>query len=113
MTKSGSLETQRTFVDSKDILFFGRDYPVWVIVLVLTLLAYGGPVAAIGLPFIWMLTARRGVGENSLAGLHYTRIVLPQNLVDGLLEPGVNLLGRNQPTFLFALLNRSVFSFGH
>lgn len=36
-----------TFVDSKGTVFFGLHYPVWVIVLVLTLLAYGCPVAAI------------------------------------------------------------------
>ena len=38
---------QGTFVDSKGTVFFGLHYPVWVIILVLTLLAYGCPVAAI------------------------------------------------------------------
>ena len=38
---------RRTFTDSQGTLFFGRHYPVWVIILVLTLLAYGCPVAAI------------------------------------------------------------------
>lgn len=36
-----------TFAETKGTAFFGLHYPVWVIVLVLTLLAYGCPVPAI------------------------------------------------------------------
>lgn len=37
----------RTFAETKGTVFFGLPYPVWVIVLVLTLLAYGCPLSAI------------------------------------------------------------------
>lgn len=37
----------RTFAETKGTVFFGLHYPIWVIVLVLTLLAYGCPLATI------------------------------------------------------------------
>jgi transposase-like protein len=37
----------RTFAETADTVFFGLHYPLWVVVLVLTLLAFGCPVAAI------------------------------------------------------------------
>jgi transposase-like protein len=37
----------RTFAETKGTVFFGLHYPVWVIVLVLTLLAYSCPAPAI------------------------------------------------------------------
>ncbi len=44
---------RRTFTETKGTAFFGLHYPIWVVVLVLTLLAHGCPVAAIVAAF-WM-----------------------------------------------------------
>jgi len=57
-----------TFVDSKGTVFFGLHYPVWVIVLVLTLLAYGCPVAAIVAAFY--LDERTVTAWQGKAGQH-------------------------------------------
>lgn len=45
-------ECRRTFSESKGTIFYGLHYPVWVVVLIVTLLAYGCPVKAIVAAFI-------------------------------------------------------------
>ena len=45
-------ECQKTFSESKGTLFFGLHYPSWFIIALLTLLAYGCPVAAIVKTFL-------------------------------------------------------------
>jgi transposase-like protein len=42
----------RTFTETRGTVFYGLHYPIWVIVLVLTLLAYGCPVQAIVVAFV-------------------------------------------------------------
>ncbi len=41
----------QTFAETKGTIFYGLHYPVWVVVLVVTLLAHGCPVAAIVVAF--------------------------------------------------------------
>jgi transposase-like protein len=53
---------RRTFTETKGTVFFGLHYPIWVVVLVLTLLAYGCPVAAIVAAFY--------VDERTVAAWH-------------------------------------------
>lgn len=38
---------RHTFIETKGTIFYGLHYPIWVVVLVMTLLAYGCPVPAI------------------------------------------------------------------
>ena len=42
---------RKTFAETKGTIFFGLHYPIWLVVLVLTLLAYGCPPAAIVVAF--------------------------------------------------------------
>lgn len=42
---------RHTFAETKDPVFYGLRYPIWVIVLVVTLLAHGCPVVAIVVAF--------------------------------------------------------------
>lgn len=76
---------RRTFTDSKGTLFFGRNYPVWVIILVLTLLAYGCPVAAIVAAFY--LDERTVAAWQIKAGQHGQQ-VQEQLVCNGQLELG-------------------------
>jgi transposase-like protein len=41
----------RTFAETKGTMFYGLQYPMWVVLLVVTLLAHGCPVAAIVVAF--------------------------------------------------------------
>ncbi len=74
-----------TFAETKGTLFFGRHYPIWVIVLVLTLLAYGCPVAALVAAFY--LDERTIVAWQSKAGHHGQR-VQEQLVCNGQIELG-------------------------
>jgi transposase-like protein len=58
----------KTFTEHKGTVFAGLHYPVWVVVLVLTLLAHGCPVAAIVAAF--MLDARTVAAWQHKAGQH-------------------------------------------
>ena len=52
----------RTFAETKGTVFFNLHYPIWVVVLVLSLLAYGCPPAAIVVAF--------GLDERTVAAWH-------------------------------------------
>ena len=43
---------QKTFSESKGTVFYGLHYPLWIVTVVLTLLAYGCPVVAIVKSFL-------------------------------------------------------------
>lgn len=65
-------ECRRTFALSKGTPFAGSQYPLWVIVMVLTLLAHGCPVPAIVVAFyIDERTVRTWLGK---AGAHAERV---------------------------------------
>ena len=75
----------RTFSETQGTVFFGLHYPIWVVVLVLTLLAYGCPVAAIVVAFF--------MDERTvLAWLHkagqYGQAVQDQVVCNGQIELG-------------------------
>jgi transposase-like protein len=61
-----------TFAETKGTVFFNRHYPIWVVVLVLTLLAYGCPPAAIVAAFY--LDERTVAAWHSKAGKHGQRV---------------------------------------
>ncbi len=63
---------QRTFAESKGTPLHDLKYPVWVVVLVLTLLAYGCPAAAIVAAFV--LDARTVLAWQGKAGTHAEQI---------------------------------------
>lgn len=44
---------QQTFAETKGTIFYGLQYPIWVIILVVSLLAYGCPVPAIVRAFMF------------------------------------------------------------
>jgi transposase-like protein len=58
----------QTFAESTGTVFYGLHYPVWVVLLVLTLLAYGCPVAAIVVAF--MIDERTVAAWQHKAGQH-------------------------------------------
>lgn len=58
----------RTFAETKGTMFYGLQYPAWVVILVVTLLANGCPVAAIVAAFY--LDERTVVLWLNKAGLH-------------------------------------------
>ena len=62
----------KTFAETKGTLFFGLHYPIWVVVLVLTLLAYGCPPAAIVAAF--QLDERTVAAWHKKAGKHGKRV---------------------------------------
>jgi transposase-like protein len=62
----------KTFAETKGTLFFGLHYPVWVVVLVLTLLAHGCPPAAIVVAFY--LDERTVAAWHKKAGHHGQRV---------------------------------------
>ena len=75
----------RTFSETKGRVFFGLHYPIWVVVLMLTLLAYGCPVAAIVAAFF--------IDERTvLAWLHkvgqHGKVVQDQVVCNGQVELG-------------------------
>ena len=61
-----------TFADTKGTVFFNLHYPIWVVVLVLTLLAHGCPPAAIVAAFY--LDERTVAAWHSKAGKHGKRV---------------------------------------
>lgn len=61
-----------TFAETKGTVFFNLHYPIWVVVLVLTLLAYGCPPAAIVAAFY--LDERTIAAWHSKAGKHGQRV---------------------------------------
>lgn len=62
----------RTFAETKGTVFFNLHYPIWVVVLVLTLLAHGCPPAAIVAAFY--LDERTVAAWHSKAGKHGKRV---------------------------------------
>lgn len=62
----------RTFSETKGTIFFGLHYPIWVVVLVLILLAYGCPVQAIVAAFY--LDERTVAAWHAKAGKHGKRV---------------------------------------
>ncbi|MCP4422468.1 MAG: IS1 family transposase, partial [Chloroflexi bacterium] len=62
----------RTFAETKGTVFFGLHYPIWVVILVLTLLAYGCPPAAIVAAFL--LDERTVAVWHKKAGKHGQRV---------------------------------------
>jgi transposase-like protein len=62
----------RTFAETKGTVFFNLHYPIWVVVLVLTLLAHGCPPAAIVVAFY--LDERTVAAWHSKAGKHGKRV---------------------------------------
>jgi len=58
----------RTFAETKGTMFYGLQYPIWVVILVVTLLANGCPVAAIVAAF--HLDERTVVLWLNKAGMH-------------------------------------------
>lgn len=63
---------KRTFSESNGTLLHDLNYPVWVVVLVLTLLAHGCPVAAIAVAFV--LDPRTVLAWQRKAGVHAAQI---------------------------------------
>jgi hypothetical protein len=61
-----------TFAETKGTVFFYLHYPIWVVVLVLTLLAYGCPPAAIVAAFF--LDERTVAAWHNKAGKHGKRV---------------------------------------
>ena len=61
-----------TFAETKGTVFFKLHYPIWVVVLVLTLLAYGCPPAAIVAAFF--LDERTVAAWHNKAGQHGKRV---------------------------------------
>ena len=61
-----------TFAETKGTIFFNLHYPIWVVVLVLTLLAHGCPPAAIVVAFY--LDERTVATWHSKAGKHGKRV---------------------------------------
>ena len=61
-----------TFAETKGTIFFYLHYPIWVVVLVLTLLAYGCPPAAIVAAFF--LDERTVAAWHNKAGKHGKRV---------------------------------------
>ncbi len=76
---------QSTFAETKGTVFYGLHYPIWVVVLVLSLLAYGCPVPAIVAAFY--LDERTVAAWHSKAGQHGKR-VQQQVVCQGQLELG-------------------------
>ncbi len=75
----------KTFAETQGTVFFGLHYPIWVVVLVLTLLAHGCPIAAIVAAFL--------IDERTvLDWLHHTgqhgKAVQAQVVCNGQVEPG-------------------------
>jgi hypothetical protein len=62
----------RTFAETKGTVFFNLHYPIWVVVLVLSLLAHGCPPAAIVVAFY--LDERTVAGWHRQAGQHGKRV---------------------------------------
>ncbi len=63
---------QKTFAETKGTVFFGLHYPIWLVVLVETLLAYGCPPAAIVVAFY--LDERTVYAWHKKAGAHGKRV---------------------------------------
>ena len=63
---------QQTFAETKGTIFFNLHYPIWVVVLVLTLLAHGCPPAAIVVAFF--LDERTVAAWHAKAGKHGKRV---------------------------------------
>jgi transposase-like protein len=76
---------ERTFAETKGTVFFGLHYPIWVVVLVLTLLAYGCPPAAIVAAFL--VDERTVAAWHRKAGKHGQR-VQDEVVCDGQVELG-------------------------
>ena len=76
---------QKTFSETKGTVFFGLHYPIWVIMVVLKLLAYGCPVTAIVRVFsIDERTVRAWLAK---AGQH-AKLVQDELVCNGHLEVG-------------------------
>ncbi len=63
---------RKTFAETKGTIFFGLHYPIWVVVLVLTLLAQGCPPAAIVVAFY--IDERTVAAWHKKAGKHGKRV---------------------------------------
>lgn len=75
----------KTFAETKGTIFFGLHYPIWVVVLVLTLLAHGCPPAAIVAAFY--LDERTVAAWHKKAGNHGKR-VQDEVVCNGVVELG-------------------------
>lgn len=74
-----------TFAETKGTIFYGLHYPIWMVVLVLTLLAYGCPPTAIVVAFF--LDERTVAAWHRKAGKHGQR-VQEQVVCNGQVELG-------------------------
>lgn len=75
----------KTFAETKGTVFYGLHYPIWVVVLISTLLAHGCPVVAIVAAFA--LDERTVLRWLDKAGLH-GKVVQEQIVCQGQIELG-------------------------